>query len=70
MKNERKLAVFKSFFFNFNFNTPNLSLLNDKRLINGNFAIVGVPCQMQALLKSKLCKFQFRYEEIIEEILI
>ena len=40
-------------------NNPNLSLLNDKRLINDKFAIVGVPCQMQALLKSKLCKFQF-----------
>ena len=35
-------------------NNPNLSLLND-RMINGkNIAVVGVPCQMQALLKSKI----------------
>jgi len=40
-------------------NNPNLSLLNAKKLINENYAIVGVPCQMQALLKSKLCKFEF-----------
>jgi len=40
-------------------NNPNLSLLNDKSLVNGNFAIVGVPCHMQALLKSRLYNFQF-----------
>ena len=43
-------------------NNPNLSLLNDKSLLDGNFAIVGVPCQMQALLKSKLCRLQLEYK--------
>ncbi len=43
-------------------NNPNLSLLNDKRLSQTNFAIVGVPCQMQALLKSKLYNLHFKYK--------
>ena len=33
---------------------PNLSLLNDRTLNDKKIAIVGVPCQMQALLKSKI----------------
>lgn len=35
-------------------NNPNLSLLNDAELRDKNLAVVGVPCQMQALLKSKI----------------
>ena len=35
-------------------NNPNLSLLNDHTLNGKKIAIVGVPCQMQALLKSKI----------------
>ncbi len=35
-------------------NNPNLQVLNQKELKNKTLAIVGVPCQMQALLKSKI----------------
>ena len=35
-------------------NNPNLSLLNKKELKEANIAVVGVPCQMQALMKSNL----------------
>jgi coenzyme F420 hydrogenase subunit beta len=35
-------------------NSPNLSLLNDKKLRISKYALVGVPCHMQALLKSKI----------------
>ncbi|MBA7513716.1 Ion-translocating oxidoreductase complex subunit B [subsurface metagenome] len=35
-------------------NNPNLQLLNQKELKDKNIAVVGVPCQMQALLKSKI----------------
>jgi len=35
-------------------NNPNLELLNQKELMDKNIAVVGVPCQMQALLKSKI----------------
>jgi len=35
-------------------NNPNLSLLNDRTLNDKKIAIVGVPCQMQALLKSNI----------------
>ena len=35
-------------------NNPNLSLLNDRTMNGKKIAIVGVPCQMQALLKSKI----------------
>ena len=38
-------------------NNPNLSLLNDRTLNDQNIAVVGVPCQMQALLKSKIYDF-------------
>ncbi len=35
-------------------NNPNLKLLNDEKIKGKNLAVVGVPCQMQALLKSKI----------------
>ncbi len=35
-------------------NNPNLSLLNDLNENSKSIAVVGVPCQMQALLKSKI----------------
>ncbi|MBD3253687.1 MAG: hypothetical protein GF383_01265 [Candidatus Lokiarchaeota archaeon] len=35
-------------------NNPNLTLLNSKDLANKKIAVVGVPCQMQALLKSHI----------------
>ncbi|MFX1477613.1 MAG: Coenzyme F420 hydrogenase/dehydrogenase, beta subunit C-terminal domain, partial [Promethearchaeota archaeon] len=35
-------------------NNPNLQLLNQNELNNKKIAVVGVPCQMQALLKSKI----------------
>ncbi len=35
-------------------NNPNLSLLNDLNENSKTIAVVGVPCQMQALLKSKI----------------
>jgi coenzyme F420 hydrogenase subunit beta len=38
-------------------NNPNLSLLNDRTINSKKIAIVGVPCQMQALLKSRIYDF-------------
>ncbi|MBN1800276.1 MAG: Coenzyme F420 hydrogenase/dehydrogenase, beta subunit C-terminal domain [Candidatus Lokiarchaeota archaeon] len=35
-------------------NNPNLQLLNQNKLLDKRIAVVGVPCQMQALLKSKI----------------
>ncbi|MHA1916450.1 MAG: Coenzyme F420 hydrogenase/dehydrogenase, beta subunit C-terminal domain [Promethearchaeota archaeon] len=35
-------------------NNPNLRILNQKELIDKNIAVVGVPCHMQALLKSEI----------------
>jgi coenzyme F420 hydrogenase subunit beta len=35
-------------------NNPNLQLLNQKELKDKKIAVVGVPCHMQALLKSKI----------------
>ncbi|MFX1237340.1 MAG: Coenzyme F420 hydrogenase/dehydrogenase, beta subunit C-terminal domain [Promethearchaeota archaeon] len=35
-------------------NSPNLQLINDNKILQHNIAVVGVPCQMQALLKSKV----------------
>ncbi|MHA1344100.1 MAG: Coenzyme F420 hydrogenase/dehydrogenase, beta subunit C-terminal domain [Promethearchaeota archaeon] len=35
-------------------NNPNLQIINQKRLRNKKLAVVGVPCQMQALLKSRI----------------
>jgi coenzyme F420 hydrogenase subunit beta len=35
-------------------NNPNLQLLNQNELKDKKIAVVGVPCQMQALLKSKI----------------
>ncbi len=35
-------------------NNPNLQILNQKDLKNKKIAVVGVPCQMQAILKSKI----------------
>ena len=35
-------------------NNPNLTLLNDEKIKGKKLAVVGVPCQMQALLKSKI----------------
>jgi len=35
-------------------NNPNLQALNDIEIRGKNLAVVGVPCQMQALLKSKI----------------
>ena len=35
-------------------NNPNLQLLNQSELKNSKIAVVGVPCQMQALLKSQI----------------
>lgn len=35
-------------------NNPNLQILNQKELKNKKIAVVGVPCQMQAILKSEL----------------
>lgn len=40
-------------------NNPNLQLLNQKELKNKKLAVVGVPCQMQALLKSKIYNIGF-----------
>jgi len=40
-------------------NNPNLQVLNQKELKNSKLAIVGVPCQMQALLKSKIYDIGF-----------
>ena len=40
-------------------NNPNLQLLNQKELINKKIAVVGVPCQMQALLKSEIYNIGF-----------
>ncbi|MFX1375868.1 MAG: Coenzyme F420 hydrogenase/dehydrogenase, beta subunit C-terminal domain [Promethearchaeota archaeon] len=41
-------------------NNPNLQLLNQKELIDKRIAVVGVPCQMQALLKSKIYDIGFQ----------
>lgn len=35
-------------------NNPNLRVLNEKEIRNKKIAVVGVPCQMQALLKSEI----------------
>ena len=35
-------------------NNPNLRILNQKELTDKSIAVVGVPCQMQALLKSEI----------------
>ncbi|MHA2398845.1 MAG: Coenzyme F420 hydrogenase/dehydrogenase, beta subunit C-terminal domain, partial [Promethearchaeota archaeon] len=35
-------------------NNPNLRIINQKELTDKSFAVVGVPCQMQALLKSEI----------------
>ncbi len=40
-------------------NNPNLQLLNQNELNNTKIAVVGVPCQMQALLKSKIYNIGF-----------
>jgi len=40
-------------------NNPNLQLLNESELNGKKFAVVGVPCQMQALLKSKVYNIGF-----------
>ncbi|MFX1502193.1 MAG: Coenzyme F420 hydrogenase/dehydrogenase, beta subunit C-terminal domain [Promethearchaeota archaeon] len=40
-------------------NNPNLQLLNQKELKGKKIAVVGVPCQMQALLKSKIYDIGF-----------
>jgi len=40
-------------------NNPNLQLLNQKEVVNKKIAVVGVPCQMQALLKSKIYDIGF-----------
>ncbi|MFX1276107.1 MAG: Coenzyme F420 hydrogenase/dehydrogenase, beta subunit C-terminal domain [Promethearchaeota archaeon] len=40
-------------------NNPNLMLLNDERVHGKNLAVVGVPCQMQALLKSQIYNIGF-----------
>jgi coenzyme F420 hydrogenase subunit beta len=40
-------------------NNPNLQLLNQSELKNSKIAVVGVPCQMQALLKSQIYNVGF-----------
>ncbi|MFX0106551.1 MAG: coenzyme F420 hydrogenase/dehydrogenase beta subunit N-terminal domain-containing protein, partial [Candidatus Hodarchaeota archaeon] len=40
-------------------NNPNLQLLNQNELKEKKIAVVGVPCQMQALLKSKIYDIGF-----------
>ena len=40
-------------------NNPNLQLLNENDLTGKKIAVVGVPCQMQALLKSKIYDIGF-----------
>jgi len=40
-------------------NNPNLQLLNENELKDKKIAVVGVPCQMQALLKSKIYNVGF-----------
>jgi len=40
-------------------NNPNLQLLNQNELKDTKIAVVGVPCQMQALLKSKIYNIGF-----------
>ncbi len=40
-------------------NNPNLQLLNQKRINSKRIAVVGVPCQMQALLKSDIYNIGF-----------
>ncbi|MHA2006439.1 MAG: Coenzyme F420 hydrogenase/dehydrogenase, beta subunit C-terminal domain [Promethearchaeota archaeon] len=40
-------------------NNPNLQILNQKELTDKKIAVVGVPCQMQALLKSKIYNIGF-----------
>lgn len=40
-------------------NNPNLQLLNENELTGNKIAVVGVPCQMQALLKSKIYNIGF-----------
>ncbi|MFX1574278.1 MAG: Coenzyme F420 hydrogenase/dehydrogenase, beta subunit C-terminal domain [Promethearchaeota archaeon] len=40
-------------------NNPNLQLLNQKELNHKKIAVVGVPCQMQALLKSQIYNIGF-----------
>ncbi|UCC20023.1 MAG: Coenzyme F420 hydrogenase/dehydrogenase, beta subunit C-terminal domain [Promethearchaeota archaeon] len=40
-------------------NNPNLQLLNQNELNDKKIAVIGVPCQMQALLKSKIYNIGF-----------
>jgi coenzyme F420 hydrogenase subunit beta len=40
-------------------NNPNLQLLNEKEMFEKKIAVVGVPCQMQALLKSNIYNIGF-----------
>jgi len=40
-------------------NNPNLQILNESDLVNKKIAVIGVPCQMQALLKSKIYNIGF-----------
>ena len=40
-------------------NNPNLQILNENELQNKKIAVVGVPCQMQAILKSKIYDIGF-----------
>ncbi|MHA2394555.1 MAG: Coenzyme F420 hydrogenase/dehydrogenase, beta subunit C-terminal domain [Promethearchaeota archaeon] len=40
-------------------NNPNLQLLNQNELVDKKIAVVGVPCHMQALLKSKIYNIGF-----------
>ncbi len=50
-------------------NNPNLSLLNDRTINDKKIAIVGVPCQMQALLKSRIYDFNHpRLKEVCYRI--
>ncbi|MFX1278150.1 MAG: Coenzyme F420 hydrogenase/dehydrogenase, beta subunit C-terminal domain [Promethearchaeota archaeon] len=47
-------------------NNPNLQILNQKEVKNTKIAIVGVPCQMQALLKSQIYNIGFPSLENID----
>jgi len=40
-------------------NNPNLRVLNEKEIRDKKIAVVGVPCQMQALLKSEIYDINF-----------
>ncbi len=47
-------------------NNPNLQILNQSELKGKKIAVVGVPCQMQALLKSKIYNIGFPSLDNIE----